>query len=76
MSALKNPLEMLGFGKKRAESKQQGDIGDGLDQRPKNGCDKPKGLFAQLSDEQRKRVLSYDGPVASGRSDLPSVSKR
>ena len=33
------------------------------------------GLYAQLSAEQRQAALAYDGPVASGDSDLPRIQR-
>ncbi len=38
--------------------------------------DDKRGLIALLSPEQLADALAYDGPVASGDSDLPKVRKR
>jgi hypothetical protein len=33
------------------------------------------GLLARLSDEQRKKVLGYKGPEASGDQSLPKLAR-
>jgi hypothetical protein len=34
-----------------------------------------RGLISQLSLEQRARIFDYDGPIASGCSDLPKAKR-
>lgn len=34
-----------------------------------------RGLISQLTVEQQARIFEYDGPIASGRSDLPKVER-
>lgn len=34
---------------------------------------KPTGLFAQLTDEQKRAFLAYDGPIEGGDPSLPRV---
>jgi len=34
-----------------------------------------RGLISQLTVEQQARIFDYDGPIASGRSDLPKSQR-
>lgn len=46
---------------------RENEFDDGTPGKPRRAS----GLFSQLSDEQKKAVLSYDGPEASGVSGDP-----
>lgn len=35
-----------------------------------------RGLISQLTADQQARIFDYDGPIASGRSDLPKAKAR
>jgi hypothetical protein len=35
-----------------------------------------RGLISQLTPDQRARIFDYDGPIASGCSDLPKAKRR
>jgi hypothetical protein len=35
-----------------------------------------RGLISQLTEGQRARICEYDGPLASGNSDLPKLKNR
>jgi len=34
-----------------------------------------RSLVNSLTEDQRQRVLAYEGPVASGQSDLPKIRR-
>ncbi len=70
MAALAKLLQRFSFSSRRedAPKRASGDDGDGtFKSRPMVG------LYAQLTPEQRARVLAYEGPIESGRADLPRL---
>jgi hypothetical protein len=58
-------LRALSFGT-RDHARQSGEDGDFARR-------EPIGLYAQLTPEQRKRVLAFDQPVGSGLTNLPKA---
>lgn len=63
-------LGWLDFGSSETNSPEKDGDGGGHTPRPMAG------LFAQLSPEQRRTAVAYEGPIESGLTTLPKISDK